>query len=114
MHQWDTKIHARCLYIGKEVLKYTDIKILKKVKELKKKKNDPTWAFLWDGQQTNHWSKSKTDFKRDFCNIILIFQKKTRWDIIPRVRLGGCLFKAEHLLAFPTYFFGVGSLIKPM
>ena len=49
--------------------------------------------------------------------IILIFQKllkKTRWDIIPRVRLGGCLFKAEHLLAFPTYFFGVGSLIKPM
>ena len=33
MHQWDTKIHARCLYIGKEVLKYTDIKILKKVKE---------------------------------------------------------------------------------
>ena len=38
MYQWDTKIHARCLCIGKEVLKYTDIKILKKVKELKKKK----------------------------------------------------------------------------
>ena len=42
IYQWDTKIHARCLCIGKEVLKYTDIKILKKVKELKKKKNDPT------------------------------------------------------------------------
>ena len=37
MHQWDTKIHARCLYIGKEVLKYTDIKILKKVIRNKKK-----------------------------------------------------------------------------
>ena len=75
MYQWDTKIHARCLCIGKEVLKYTDIKILKKVKELKKKKKtiQHEQSCEMDNKQTTGPGQ-KLILKGTFV-IILIFQK---------------------------------------
>ena len=73
MYQRDTKIHARCLCIGKEVLKYTDIKILKKVKELKKKMIQHEQSCEMDNKQTTGPGQ-KLILKGTFV-IILIFQK---------------------------------------
>ena len=63
MHQWDTKIHARCLCI--EVLKYTDIKILNK---------DKKKIMIQHEQSCDVDNKQKLILKGTLV-IILIFQK---------------------------------------